>query len=38
MVLEVLGELGLIEDEGATPTVPIVEAWNKWDLLGPTNG
>ncbi|MEY4951884.1 MAG: GTPase HflX [Pseudomonadota bacterium] len=33
MVLEVLSELGLIEDEGATPTVPIVEAWNKWDLL-----
>jgi len=33
MVLDVLGELGLIEDEGATPTVPIVEAWNKWDLL-----
>lgn len=33
MVLEVLGELGLIEDEGATPKVPIVEAWNKWDLL-----
>ncbi|MBS3927342.1 MAG: GTPase HflX [Sphingomonadales bacterium] len=33
MVLEVLGELGLIEDEGATPSVPIVEAWNKWDLL-----
>jgi GTPase len=33
MVLEVLGELGLIEAEGAIPTVPIVEAWNKWDLL-----
>lgn len=33
MVLDVLGELGLIEAEGATPTVPIVEAWNKWDLL-----
>ena len=32
-VLEILGELDLIEDEGATPTVPIVEAWNKWDLL-----
>lgn len=34
-VLEVLEELGLIEGEGATPTVPIVEAWNKWDLLPP---
>lgn len=34
-VLEVLEELGLIEGEGATPTVPIVEAWNKWDLLEP---
>ena len=32
-VLEILGELDLIEDEGATPSVPIVEAWNKWDLL-----
>lgn len=32
-VLEVLEELGLIEGEGATPRVPIVEAWNKWDLL-----
>jgi GTP-binding protein HflX len=35
MVLEVLGELGLIEGEGAEPRVPIVEAWNKWDLLSP---
>ncbi|MGH6786399.1 MAG: GTPase HflX [Novosphingobium sp.] len=33
-VLEVLGGLGLIEEEGAPPRVPIVEAWNKWDLLG----
>ena len=32
-VLGVLTELGLIEDEGAAPTVPMVEAWNKWDLL-----
>jgi GTP-binding protein HflX len=32
-VLEVLEELGLIEGEGAVPTIPIVEAWNKWDLL-----
>lgn len=35
MVLEVLTELGLIEDEGAAPRVPIIEAWNKWDLLEP---
>lgn len=32
-VLGVLNELGVIEDEGAAPSVPIVEAWNKWDLL-----
>ena len=32
-VLGVLSELGVIEDEGATPSVPMVEAWNKWDLL-----
>jgi GTP-binding protein HflX len=34
-VLEVLGELGLIEAEGGESAVPIVEAWNKVDLLGP---
>lgn len=34
-VLDILGELDLIEGEGATPKVPIVEAWNKWDLLTP---
>ncbi len=34
-VLDVLQGLGLIEDEGAMPSVPIVEAWNKWDLLAP---
>jgi GTP-binding protein HflX len=32
-VLEVLAELGLTEEEGAAPRVPIIEAWNKWDLL-----
>lgn len=32
-VLEVLGELGLLEDEGEEPQVPIIEVWNKWDLL-----
>ncbi len=34
-VLEVLGELGLLEREGETSPVPILEAWNKWDLLLP---
>lgn len=37
-VLEVLEELGLIDGEGATPRVPIVEAWNKWDLLSAERG
>ncbi len=34
-VLDVLAELGLIETDGAALQVPIVEAWNKWDLLAP---
>jgi GTP-binding protein HflX len=35
-VLEVLAELGLFADaeEGGEPVVPIIEVWNKWDLLG----
>jgi GTP-binding protein HflX len=32
-VMQVLDELGLTENEGGAPSVPIVEAWNKWDLL-----
>lgn len=32
-VLDILKELGLIEAEGNVPTVPILEAWNKCDLL-----
>src|SRR5690606_32318864 len=32
-VLDVLGELGVIEGEGGPSTIPIVEAWNKLDLL-----
>lgn len=32
-VLHVLSELGLVEEEGGAPSVPIVEVWNKWDLL-----
>ena len=35
-VLGILTELGLIDGEGGAPTVPIVEAWNKWDLLDDT--
>jgi GTPase len=31
-VLQVLADLGMIE-EGAAPSIPIVEVWNKWDLL-----
>lgn len=34
-VLEVLTDLGVIDEEGGTPSMPIVEAWNKWDLLDP---
>jgi GTP-binding protein HflX len=34
-VLEVLGALGIIEGEGAEPTIPVIELWNKWDLLDP---
>ncbi|MDG2003959.1 MAG: GTPase HflX [Novosphingobium sp.] len=32
-VLDVLGELGIIGGEGDDPAIPIVEVWNKWDLL-----
>ena len=37
-VLEVLGELGILPDESTgegAARIPIVEAWNKWDLLQP---
>jgi GTP-binding protein HflX len=34
-VLKVLGELGLVDEEGDDPSVPVVEVWNKWDLLEP---
>jgi GTP-binding protein HflX len=33
-VLDILGELGVIEGEGGESRVPILELWNKWDLLG----
>src|SRR5678815_5732470 len=34
-VLQVLEELGVAEGEGAgaEPVLPILELWNKWDLL-----
>jgi GTP-binding protein HflX len=32
-VLEVLTDLGVIDGEGGESQIPIVEAWNKWDLV-----
>ncbi|WP_206242978.1 GTPase HflX [Novosphingobium terrae] len=32
-VLDVLADLGLMEEGGFAPKVPIIEVWNKWDLL-----
>ncbi|WP_336977197.1 GTPase HflX [Altererythrobacter fulvus] len=32
-VLEILTDLGVMEGEGGESRIPIVEAWNKWDLL-----
>ena len=32
-VLRVLTDLGVIEGEGGTSPIPILEVWNKWDLL-----
>ncbi len=32
-VLQVLEELGVVDEEGAEPVMPILELWNKWDLL-----
>ena len=34
-VLAILQELGLSEAEGGELTIPLIEAWNKWDLLAP---
>ena len=34
-VLGILQDLGLLEAEGGEPTIPLIEAWNKWDLLAP---
>ncbi|WP_341713034.1 GTPase HflX [Erythrobacter sp.] len=33
-VLQVLADLGVVDAQGETTTIPIVEAWNKFDLLG----
>lgn len=32
-VLQVLADLGVIEEEGEGEPTPILEVWNKWDLL-----
>lgn len=32
-VLEILTDLGVIDGEEGESSIPIVEAWNKWDLL-----
>jgi GTP-binding protein HflX len=34
-VLQILEDLGVIEGEGGEARVPILELWNKWDLLAP---
>jgi GTP-binding protein HflX len=34
-VLKVLEELGLTDGKGDTPSIPMIEVWNKRDLLGP---
>ncbi len=34
-VLKILGELGLIETDGVVTSSPIIEVWNKVDLLEP---
>ncbi|MCT2399588.1 GTPase HflX [Novosphingobium mangrovi (ex Huang et al. 2023)] len=41
-VLDVLADLGVLtgqedEDEGERLAIPIIEVWNKWDLLGPAH-
>lgn len=34
-VLEVLGELGVVDEETGDGAMPILEVWNKWDLIDP---
>ncbi len=35
-VKAILHELGMAEADGSDSNVPIIEVWNKWDLLDPT--
>ncbi len=32
-VVAILGDLDVVDEAGANPKVPIIEVWNKWDLL-----
>ena len=32
-VLDILADLGVIDGEGGVSSIPIIEAWNKWDML-----
>lgn len=32
-VLQVLADLGIVQGEGGESAIPIIEAWNKWDLI-----
>ena len=34
-VEEILADLGVLSEAGAEASVPLIEAWNKWDLLEP---
>ncbi|KZY91800.1 MULTISPECIES: GTPase HflX [unclassified Erythrobacter] len=34
-VLQVLRDLGVADEEGEEPSIPILEVWNKWDQLSP---
>ena len=34
-VLQVLRDLGVADDEGEEPSIPVLEVWNKWDQLSP---
>lgn len=34
-VEEILADLDVIAEPGGESTIPIIEAWNKWDLLSP---
>ncbi|MBB4856794.1 GTP-binding protein HflX [Novosphingobium chloroacetimidivorans] len=36
-VLDVLSDLGVVAEEGEDAPIPILEVWNKWDLLSPDN-